>query len=52
VIDYPGAKFAAKIMMDGQVKHTASSYVYYGTEERLARAIAHMRKTYCPGRAK
>ena len=51
VIDYPGAKLTAKVMMDGQLKYTASSYVYYGTEERLNRAIAHMRKTYCQGRA-
>lgn len=50
-IEFPGARIAAKIMRDEVVVPSPPHLVFYSTQERLDEAVAHMRKTFCPGRA-
>jgi hypothetical protein len=49
-LEFPGARITAEISRDGAPVPTPRSLVYYGTQERLDQAVAHMRTTYCPGR--
>lgn len=51
VIDYPSARMAAHLLVDGEEAQSYTTFTFFSDQQKLDAAVARMRANWCPGAA-